>query len=123
MLLHPLAFGEGAGFELAQVAVAQQGVVIAGVDNRHVGRHAFKQVFGQVGDVFQRDGDHDKLAVLRRFLGRNGRGAGFGGHVFQCFGTARVGDKHRVAEASEPNGEGAANVTGPNDSNFHLAKS
>jgi hypothetical protein len=54
-----------------------------------------------------------------RFLGRNGRSAGFLGQVRQRFGAAGVGDVDRVAEASEPTGQGAADVAGANNSNSH----
>lgn len=50
---------------------------------------------------------------------RDRLGAGFGGETFESFGTAGVGYKHFVAEGAEATGEGATNVTGTNDSDFH----
>lgn len=96
------------------------GVVVASVDDGYLGRYAGQQAFGQVGNVFQRDGYHDEVgAALGRFLGRNGRSTGFLDHLLQRLGAAGVGDIHIMAEASEPHAQGAADVAGADDSDVH----
>lgn len=120
VLLHPAAFGQVAGFQLRQLAVAQHGVVVAGIDDGRLGRHIFEEVFRQVGNFLERDGHHDKVgAALGRFLSRDGRSARFPGQVLQRLGAAGIGNVNRMAEAGEPPGEGAADVAGADDSDVH----
>ena len=88
VLLHPFAFREIAGFQLRHVAVTQQRVIVARVDDGYVGSNAREQIFGQVGNVLQRDGHHDDFAVQRRFPGGHRFGTGFLSDIFQRFGAA-----------------------------------
>jgi hypothetical protein len=81
VLLHPFTFCKLAGVQLRYPAVAKNWVIVARVDDGHVSGNAHEQVLGQVGNVFERDGHHENVAMTGSFLGCHRLRAGFFCHV------------------------------------------
>src|SRR3954470_7898256 len=108
----------GSSLDLRDEPIALR-IVVARVDDDSARGCIGEEIAGQLRNVLERDAGDDDLTLTRGVARGDGYRACFAGEVGQGFWAARVRDEHLMAKRAETTGKIAANVSRPDDSDFH----